>query len=431
MTASRKSEPTRPLFLDSPEAADHFLSSIETARVLAIDTEGASFHRYVDRIYLLQLSTDAHHAILDPLKVASPSRLGALLESRDVEVVFHDADYDLRLLHQDYGWRVTNIFDTRVAAQLLGIKAFGLAALLDSYFGVKLDKKHQRADWSMRPLTADMLDYAAQDTMHLLGLRERLRSSLEQKGRWSWAQEEFNRLEGTQWQAEEDGSSFLRLKGARDLSRRELALLRELVAWRDGVAKGLDRSTFRVVTNDVLLELSRRSPRTMEDLRSIKGIGRGILENRGGEILEAVARGRAIPDADLPRFPKAPRWERDPHFDERVARLKRVRDEAAADLDLDPGVLCARDRLEAVARAKPRHIDEVREIPELRGWQIELLGPAFVKSLRDVPNGESGAAGAVTAAAASGASTPAAKPKAAAGSEAVTGDDEGSPYRDG
>jgi ribonuclease D len=281
VTASRKSEPTRPLFLDSPEAADHFLSSIETARVLAIDTEGASFHRYVDRIYLLQLSTDAHHAILDPLKVASPSRLGALLESRDVEVVFHDADYDLRLLHQDYGWRVTNIFDTRVAAQLLGIKAFGLAALLDSYFGVKLDKKHQRADWSMRPLTADMLDYAAQDTMHLLGLRERLRSSLEQKGRWSWAQEEFNRLEGTQWQAEEDGSSFLRLKGARDLSRRELALLRELVAWRDGVAKGLDRSTFRVVTNDVLLELSRRSPRTMEDLRSIKGIGRGILENRG------------------------------------------------------------------------------------------------------------------------------------------------------
>ncbi|HPV74766.1 MAG TPA: ribonuclease D, partial [Gemmatimonadaceae bacterium] len=223
--------------------------------MLAIDTEGASFHRYVDRIYLLQLSTDAHHAILDPLKVASPSRLGALLESRDVEVVFHDADYDLRLLHQDYGWRVTNIFDTRVAAQLLGIKAFGLAALLDSYFGVKLDKKHQRADWSMRPLTADMLDYAAQDTMHLLGLRERLRSSLEQKGRWSWAQEEFNRLEGTQWQAEEDGSSFLRLKGARDLSRRELALLRELVAWRDGVAKGLDRSTFRVVTNDVLLEL--------------------------------------------------------------------------------------------------------------------------------------------------------------------------------
>lgn len=382
--------------------------------MVAIDTEGASFHRYVDRIYLLQLSTDAHHAILDPLKVESPSRLGTLLESRDVEVVFHDADYDLRLLHQDYGWRVTNIFDTRVAAQLLGIKAFGLAALLDSYFGVKLDKKHQRADWSMRPLTADMLDYAAQDTMHLLALRALLRESLEQKGRWSWAREEFTRLEGTQWGSEEDGTSFLRLKGARDLTRRELALLRELVVWRDGVAKGLDRSTFRVVTNDVLLEISRRSPRTMDDLRSIKGMGRGILENRGHEILEAAAAGRAVPDAELPRFPKAPRWERDPHFDERVARLKRVRDEAAADLDLDPGVLCARDRLEAVARAKPREMEELRELPELRSWQIELLGPAFVKALRDVPNGAP-------------AEVSAAKGK---GGDAAA-DDEGSPYRDG
>ncbi|MCC6931023.1 MAG: ribonuclease D [Gemmatimonadaceae bacterium] len=411
MTASRKSDPSRPLFLDSPEAAEHFLSSIESTRVVAIDTEGASFHRYVDRIYLLQLSTDAHHAILDPLKVESPSRLGTLLESRDVEVVFHDADYDLRLLHQDYGWRVTNIFDTRIAAQLLGVKAFGLAALLDQYFGVKLDKKHQRADWSMRPLTADMLDYAAQDTMHLLGLRERLRETLEQKGRWAWAREEFSRLEGTQWPTDDEGTAFLRLKGARDLSRRELALLRELVAWRDGVARSLDRSTFRVVTNEVLLDLARRSPRTMEELRGVKGIGRGILENRGHELLDACARGRAVPDSELPRFPKAPRWERDPHFDDRVARLKRVRDEAAADLELDPGVLCARDRLEAVARAKPRHLDQLREIPELRSWQVELLGPAFVKALRDVLNGEKEARETVES--------------------ARDADDASSPYRDG
>jgi len=409
VTASKKPDATRTLFLDSPESADHFLSSIESTRVVAIDTEGASFHRYVDRIYLLQLSTDARHAILDPLKVESPARLGALLESREVEVVFHDADYDLRLLHQDYGWRVNNIFDTRIAAQLLGVKAFGLAALLDSHFGVKLDKKHQRADWSMRPLTSDMLDYAAQDTMHLLGLRERLRDALEQKGRWHWAREEFARLEGTQWEAEDPGSSFLRLKGARDLTRRELALLRELVIWRDAVARGLDRSTFRVVTNDVLLELSRRSPRTMDDLRSVKGIGRSILENRGAEILEAAARGRAIPDADLPRFPKSPRWERDPHFDERVSRLKRVRDESAADLELDPGVLCARERLEAVARAKPRDLDGVRDIPELRAWQIEVLGPAFVKALRDLPNGDSAPPPAATADAA---------------------EPDGSPYRD-
>ena len=134
-------------------------------REIAIDTEGASFHRFVDRIYLLQLSTHDATAVVDPLAVGRPERLGALLEDRRVEKVLHDADYDLRLLHQDYGWNTRNIFDTRIAAQLLGLTAFGLAALLDKYFGVRLDKKHQRADWSMRPLTPGMLDYAAQDTM--------------------------------------------------------------------------------------------------------------------------------------------------------------------------------------------------------------------------------------------------------------------------
>src|SRR3954467_419139 len=222
------SSDTHPLaYLDTEPAVDRFVESISSTKEIALDTEGASFHRFVDRIYLLQLSTREKTAIIDPLPVGKPAGLGALLESPTVEIVFHDADYDLRLLHQDYGWHARNIFDTRVAAQLLGIRAFGLAALLERYFGVKLDKKHQRADWSMRPLTPGMLDYAAQDTINLLELRDRLKDELEQSGRWEWAAEEFARLEGTRWD-EDDGSGFLRMKGARDLSRRELAILREL-----------------------------------------------------------------------------------------------------------------------------------------------------------------------------------------------------------
>ena len=190
------------LYLDKSSDVERFLSEISDIRELALDTEGASFHRFLDRIYLLQLSTRDRNAIIDPLPIGSPTSLGALLEDKNVEVVFHDADYDLRLLHQDYGWHVTNIFDTRVAAQLLGIKSFGLAALLEQFFDVKLDKKHQRADWSMRPLPADMLEYAVQDTRFLLPLRDHMKSQLESRGRWHWAQEEFARLEGTRWEAE-------------------------------------------------------------------------------------------------------------------------------------------------------------------------------------------------------------------------------------
>src|SRR5438034_7057171 len=204
------------LYLDRPGEVDRFLDQISDVKELALDTEGASFHRVLDRIYLLQISTRERSAIIDPLPIGSPAKLGELLQGDAVEVVFHDADYDLRLLHQDYGWHVTKIFDTRIASQLLGIKSFGLAALLEQFFDVKLDKKHQRADWSMRPLTPDMLEYAAQDTRYLLQLKDHMASELRRRGRLRWAEEEFARLEGTRWEAEEEMEGFLRLKGARD-----------------------------------------------------------------------------------------------------------------------------------------------------------------------------------------------------------------------
>lgn len=378
-----------PIYLDTTSVVDTFLESISDTNTLALDTEGASFHRFVDRIYLLQLSTRERTAIIDPIPIGQPAALGRLLEEPGVEIVFHDADYDLRLLHQDYGWHVRNIFDTRVAAQLLGLKAFGLAALLERYFGVKLDKKHQRADWSMRPLTPGMLDYAAQDTIHLLELRDRLKLELEQLGRWTWAQEEFRLLEGTKWPGDDAGNAFLRIKGARDLTRRELAVLRELVPWRDGVARALDRATFRVVGNEQLLEASRVKPASRDALAAIKGMPRGMIESRGEEILAAVQRGVAVPDAELPRFPKAARWDRDPDFDARTTALKTVRDAAASRLDLDPGVLCSRDRLESVARKNPSTREELDAISELRNWQKAELGEDFLKALvahRRAPN---------------------------------------------
>jgi ribonuclease D len=370
-------------YLDTDADVARFLGEIGRPRELAIDTEGASFHRFIDRIYLIQLSTRDKHAIIDPLPITAPAALGSLLEDPKVEVVFHDADYDLRLLHQDYGWHVTNIFDTRVSAQLLGVAAFGLGAMLERAFGLKLDKKHQRADWSMRPLTAGMLDYAAQDTLHLLGLRDQLKAELEKKGRWSWAQEEFQRLEGTRWQPDEPGTAFLRVKGARDLTRRELALLRELVAWRDAIALQLDRATFRVVANDVLLEIARTAPSNLEALGAIKGMPRGMVERAGRDALEAVKRGLAVSDAQLPKFPRSARWDKDPDFDSKVSKLKSVRDDAAKRLELDPGVLCSRERMETIARALPRSTGELVAIPGLRKWQIAEMGDQFVAALAE------------------------------------------------
>ena len=401
---------TPPLYLDDAAAVERFVASIARAKQIAVDTEGASFHRFVDRIYLLQLSTREHTAVIDPLPIGTPEGLGRLLESPKVEVVFHDADYDLRLLAQDYGWRVTNIFDTRIAAQLAGLRTFGLAALLERYFGLKLEKKHQRADWSMRPLTADMLEYAAQDTHWLLDLRDRLAEELERLGRTAWAREEFARLEGTQWAPELPETAFMRLKGARDLDRRELALLRELVVWRDAVAREADRATFRIMSNETLFEIARVAPETREALAKIKGMPRGMLDRRADGLLAAVRRGLDVPDAELPRFPRAPRWDRDPDFDARVSALRTVRDAAAQRLDLDPGVACSRERLEAIARRQPRTLEELAEVPDVRRWQIEEMGEAMLRAVRAAGGGEGG------------------RPAAAA--PAASAEDD-SPYRDG
>lgn len=369
------------LYIDTQRDADDFLADISGIREIAVDTEGASFHRFIDRIYLLQITTRERSAIIDPLPIGMPTALGDILQDPMVEVVFHDADYDLRLLHQDYGWQVNHIFDTRIAAQLLGIKSFGLAALLEQFFEVKLDKKHQRADWSLRPLTQGMLDYAAQDTKYLLDLRDELKVRLEKLGRWEWAREEFDRLEGTRWEDDDNSQAFLRIKGARDLTRRELALLRELVPWRDSVAREVDRATFRVMGNEVLLEIARTAPKSVKDLAALKGMPRNILDRGAHAILAAVQRGLEVAEEHLPRFPRAPKWDREEDFDDRVAKLKSVRDAAATRLNLDPGVLCSRERLEAIARKKPSKVSDLEDVQGLRKWQIAEMGSEFVTAL--------------------------------------------------
>jgi ribonuclease D len=171
------------------------------------------------------------------------------------------------------------------------------------------------------------------------------------------------------------------MKGARDLNRRELALLRELVAWRNDVARRADRATFRVLGNEPLFEIARTKPTTRDALATIKGMPRSLLDRASGDILEAVQRGVRLPDAELPRFPKAIRWDRDPEFDVRLSALRTARDAAALRLDMDPGVLCSRDRLEAIARRNPATIEAMREIPELRRWQVEELGADFLAAL--------------------------------------------------
>lgn len=380
VTSSSGQTPYR--YITSPEDLASLARHVASESLIAVDTEAASFHRYIDRIYLIQLSTRHETAIIDPLTVGDVGPLGAVLADPKVETIFHDADYDLRTLDRDYGVRARRLFDTRIAAQLLGEPAIGLAALLEKYLHVTLNKKYQRADWSRRPLTPEMLDYAAMDTRYLPTLRDELRRQLEELGRLTWALEEFERLESLRYTGSSaNGDTYLRIKGARALSRRGLALLRELAHWRDAVAAELDRASFRVMPNEALLALAASPPASRDLLKAVPGVSPKLVDQRADELFEAIGRGQLLEEKDLPKFPRGERRQSDPAFDKRVELLKVVRNAAAERLKLDPGVLCPRGTLEAVASAKPASMADLAKIPDIRRWQIEVLGKDFLKAL--------------------------------------------------
>jgi ribonuclease D len=369
-------------YIESQTALDALGHRLSGAALIAADTEAAGYHRYSDRVCLLQLSTRDATFVIDTLAVTHLDALRDLFGRQETEVVFHDADYDLRLLARDFDVRVTKLFDTKIAAQFIGEKAFGLGSLVEKYVGIKMDKKHQRADWAQRPLPADMLAYAAEDTQHLPTLRDRLREALASLGRLKWAEEEFALAQETRWGQTGELAAFLRMKGARDLKPRELAVLRELHAWREGAAETRDVATFRVMSNEALLEIARRMPVDMAGLEGITGLTPHVLSRRGTELLGAVQRALAIPEADLPRFPRgARRPPPDPEFETRADKLRAVRDNVADELNLDRGFLMPRGQLEEIARVNPQSVAELGAIEGIRKWQVEALGERLVKAL--------------------------------------------------
>ena len=373
-------------YVRTPHELVEVVSAFSREPLVAVDTEAASFHRYRDRIYLVQLSTSTETAILDPLAIPDLDPLGTLLSDPQVEKVLHDADYDLRTLDRDYGFRATNIFDTRIAAQLSGEQAIGLAALLQKYLGVVLRKEHQKADWSRRPLPPDMLAYAAADTRYLPALRESLRSRLIELGRLAWAEEEFRRAESLRWTGGDAGSAdseegYLRIKGAKTLTPRQLAALRELHRWREALASEQDRATFRIIGNDALLAISTALPRAQNALLQTPGLPQSLAHRYAPALLAAVERAMQLDDAELPRFSRPARRPKDPSLDALVERLKAARTQVALQLGLDPGVLCGRTALEAVARAHPKNRAELEQVSELRSWQVGVLGDALLAAL--------------------------------------------------
>jgi ribonuclease D len=279
--------PPPPTLVADPDALASLVALLQGEPVIAIDTESNSFHVYRERICLLQISTRKADFVVDPLAVDPGPLAGILCDGR--ETVLHGADYDVRCLRRQYGWRLPRLFDTMAAARRLGRTGLGLSALVEAQFGIRLSKAFQRADWGRRPLTPEQLTYAALDTHFLLPLHDLLAGELAASGAAEDARREFDRIAAAEFRERVfDPEGWRRLKGARDLDAPGRAVLRALWIAREEQARAQDRPPFKVLAEQTMLELARQRPSDDGALGRVPGVTPSVLRRLGPAIRAAI-----------------------------------------------------------------------------------------------------------------------------------------------
>ena len=349
---------------------------------VALDTEGDSLHHYPERLSLIQLAVQSGDVwLVDPLALDDLGPLASVFGSSSIVTVLHAGDNDLvHLKRRGFGFGA--LFDTSIAARFLGAQALGLDVLLGTYLGVELPPSRQRDDWSRRPLSEAQRRYAESDVLHLFALKQRLTEELERIGRLTWVEEECAAL-AAQPAAERvvDPNAFARLKGARELPPRNLAVLRELYELREQLARAADRPPFKILAEETLVRLAQTPPDDATALAAIPGCTPKVIARWGEAILAAVDRARAISDDALPMLERPTRLRIPGAAARRIEALRRWRTEAAPRFGLEPGLLLPNRLITTVALAAPRDTETLASLDGVRRWRAATFGSEIVAAL--------------------------------------------------
>ncbi len=365
-------------FVDTTSGLDIVLKSLRGVDALAVDLEADSMFHFQEKVCLIQIASKRHLFIVDPIQVEDLSPLKPIFKSSRIKKVFHGSDYDVRSLFRDFDIVIHNLFDTELASRFLGFQQSGLDAMLQAFFNVKLEKKYQKKDWSMRPLPEAMISYAARDVYHLLSLAKLLEKQLAEKNRLTWVEEECDLLSNVRPNATNDKPLFLSFKGAGRLSPEDMAVLETLLIWRKRAARKKDLPLFKIVGNNAILTLIRTKPQTMEALETSRALSAKQTGMYGRQLLDAIGKGLKMPDDCLPVYPKT-RLYRLPESKIRIAkRLKRWKEKKAADLAIDPALVLNKSQTMDIARISPTVVRDLDNIASLKSWQIREFGEDII-----------------------------------------------------
>ena len=349
--------------IDSEPKLISFLPVLHAADWVAVDTEADSLHAYPEKVCLIQISTVLGDKLVDPLARVNLAPLFEALSGH--ELIMHGADYDLRLLRKHHEFVPSGIFDTMLAARLLGLRQFGLSHLVENYLGVKLEKGPQKANWALRPLTERMDRYARKDTHYLKPLTDCLKPELEAKGRLAWQQESCARLvQDSAVHRPPDLDSVWRIKGCHLLEPPALAILRELWQWREAEATGANRPPFFVMSHQALVDIAAAAA-AAQPVEPF--LHKHLSDRRRSGLMKAVTRGQGLsPDhhpSPLRRVCRRPSEGEKRRF----AELQKHRDAHAARLGIDPTLIASRGMISDLAHDWDKHVGE------LMNWQRDLL----------------------------------------------------------
>ena len=347
--------------------------------MIAVDTESNSLFAYHEQVCLIQFSTESKDYLVDPLAVADLSSLGPIFADPNIEKIFHAAEYDVLCLKRDFGFVFQSLFDTMLAARILGRAGLGLGTLLETEFNIQVDKRLQRANWAVRPLSPAMMAYARMDTHYLIALRNILKPQLAESGRLPLAEEDFRRMTRVLAGTHENGgvsSACWRISGAQDLSPRQAAVLMELCAYRDARARAMDQPPFRVLSNQTLLELAQIMPRKRSELNNIFGLSPKLIDRYGSGLLDAVERGIVGPPAYRPT---SQRMSDDLVW--RIDGLRNWRKLAAREMGVESDVVLPKDVMELIAEHNPRTLEDLGTIMADLPWRYNRFGRKILEVL--------------------------------------------------
>ncbi len=365
--------------------------------VVAVDTESDSMYHYQEKVCLIQF-TDAHgDIIVDPLSVRDLSPLVPIFENPKIVKVFHGADYDIVCLRRDFGMKTRNLFDTLIAGQFLGYDKLGYADLVRNWFGQELDKQYQRYDWSRRPLGAEHLDYARGDTHWLPALREIMLRQLRAAGRVAHHTEECKLLEAREWQRRPfDESGWARIKGGAALDDDGKRVLRRLFLYRDDAARQSDRPPYKTISDHVLLDIARVRPRSARALADLLPTMHGLRRRHENGLIDCVLDGLEDPfptvsEPETVERVRGPRARLNGRAADRAFEALKVwRNQIGQDAGQTSAVsIASNNTLRNIAKARPFDLTELREVPEVRAWQVRDFGPQLLAVLDEIaPAGE-------------------------------------------